>query len=267
MTSSDGELVLVTRRIGPIDYDGAIAYYDDEVSDDLLEQTVFFVPRYEVTQGNLPLMERMPRLQVCQLLTAGFEFALALTPSGVTLCNAAGVHDAGTAELAVGLILARLRGIDTASREMATGTWGHKRLPSLADRRVLIIGAGGVGRAVAARLAPFETDVVIMGRTAREGVRSIDDLSDVLPWAEVVVIAVPLDDSTRHLVDSAFLARMSDGALLVNVARGPVVDTDALLAELSSGRITAGLDVTDPEPLPANHGSPVQCRAHAGSAC
>lgn len=217
------------------------------------EDVVFYVPRYMGPQEDLALMAHMPNLEVVQLLTAGYDAALSFLPGGVTLCNAGGVHDASTAELAVGLMLSSLRGLDAFARAMPAGGWLYGRREALADKRVLIVGAGGVGRALRARLEPFEVDVTMVGRTARAGVHAVADLPDLLGSADVVVLAVPLDDTTRGMVGTSFLARMRDGALLVNVARGPVVDTDALVAAVASGRIRAALDVTDPEPLPPGH--------------
>lgn len=217
------------------------------------EDVVFYVPRYMGPIEDLALMSRMPHLKVVQLLTAGFDNALGHLPPGVTLCNAGGVHDASTAELAVGLMLASLRGIDDFVRTMPSGGWLHAKREALADKRVLVIGAGGVAQALRSRLSPFEVDVELVGRSARPGVHAAASLPDLLGRADVVVLAVPLDDSTRGLVDTSFLARMRDGALLVNIARGPVVDTDALVAAVASGRIRAALDVTEPEPLPPGH--------------
>ncbi len=217
------------------------------------EDVVFYVPRYMGLQEDLALMAHMPNLEVVQLLTAGYDAALSFLPAGVTLCNAGGVHDASTAELAVGLMLASLRGLDAFARAMPAGGWLYGRREALADKRVLIVGAGGVGRALRSRLEPFEVDVTMVGRTARAGVHAAADLPDLLGSADVVVLAVPLDDTTRGMVGTSFLARMRDGALLVNVARGPVVDTEALVAAVASGRIRAALDVTDPEPLPPGH--------------
>ncbi|MEY4136911.1 MAG: hypothetical protein RL205_1039 [Actinomycetota bacterium] len=231
---------------------GIVIYGDDETpSDEELDACGFFVPHYMGPKPNADLMARMPNLEVCQLLTAGFDYAQPFVPTGVTLCNARGVHDASTSELAVGMILASLRGIDDAARSMTSGTWDHRPHVSLADRRVLIIGAGGVGRAIHDRLLPFEVGIRMVARTSRDGIASLDQLSVLLPQCDVVVVAVPLDDSTRGLVDAAFLAQMRDGALLVNVARGPVADTEAILAE--AGRLRFALDVTDPEPLPPDH--------------
>jgi len=217
------------------------------------DEVVFYVPGYMGPQEDLALMSRMPNLQVVQLLTAGYDNALAHLPSGVTLCNAGGVHDASTAELAVGLILASQRGLDDFARAMPQGTWLYARREALADKRVLIVGAGGIGRALQARLEPFEAEVTLVGRTARDDVHAVADLPALLPASDIVILAVPLDASTRGMVDTAFLARMADRALVVNVSRGPVVDTDALTEQVASGRIRAALDVTDPEPLPSGH--------------
>lgn len=217
------------------------------------EDVVFYVPRYMGPPEDLALMAHMPNLRVAQLLTAGYDNALRHLPAGVTLCNAGGVHDASTAELGVGLILASQRGIDGYARAMPQGAWLHARRESLADRSVLIVGAGGVASALRDRLHPFEVDVTMVGRTPRIGVHGSGDLFALLPGADIVVLAIPLTDETRGLVGTEFLARMRDGALLVNLARGAVVDTDALTLEVASGRLRAALDVTEPEPLPADH--------------
>jgi len=197
------------------------------------------------------------RVGLVQSQSIGYDGVAEALPPGLVFANAAGVHEAGTAELAVGLMLASQRGIPGFVRAQDEERWAHERFESLADRRVLIVGYGGVGAAIEARLAPFETEVVRVGtraRTSPQGpVHATEALPSLLPEADIVVLTVPLSDATRHLADAAFLSRMRDGALLVNVARGPVVDTEALLAELRSGRLRAAVDVTDPEPLPAGH--------------
>ena len=217
----------------------------------------FFVPPYTASAVDLALMGRLPALRVVQTLTAGVDNVLGHLPPGVALCNAAGVHDASTAELAVGLTIASLRRIDDFARAMPQGTWSYARHDALADKRVVIVGFGSIGRAIARRLEGFECQIVPAARTAREvdghHVHAMSELAELLPGADVVLLIVPLTPDTRHLVDNVFLSRMRDGALLVNVARGPVVDTEALLAECSSGRLRAALDVTDPEPLPVDH--------------
>lgn len=249
--------IAIPARIAPIDLGpDCLVYRENDLARDLephLDFIEFFVPPYIDAQGALALMGDMPALRVCQLLTAGFENAVPYLPDGVTLCNAAGVHDASTAELALGLIIASLRGIDIAARDMQTGTWRHATLPALADKHVVVIGSGAIGTAIRHRLEPFETTITMVGRTSRTGVVALAEAGDALRLADVVVLIVPLDDSTDRLVDAAFLARLKDGCLVVNVARGQVVDTDALMSEVSSGRLRAAIDVTDPEPLPPDH--------------
>jgi phosphoglycerate dehydrogenase-like enzyme len=213
----------------------------------------FYVPEYMGPPAVIEIIEQMPALRVLQTLTAGYDDVLPHLRPGVTLCNAAGVHDASTAELAVALAIANLRGFVGFVRAQDQGTWLHARHDSLADRRVLLLGVGSVGRAIADRLRPFEVDLTAVGRSARDGVRSIDELATLLPASEVVILAVPYSAQTHHLVDKEFLAALPDGGLVVNVSRGAVVDTQALLDELRSGRLRASLDVTDPEPLPVDH--------------
>ncbi|MFP5311194.1 MAG: 2-hydroxyacid dehydrogenase [Actinomycetes bacterium] len=192
-----------------------------------------------------------------QSQSIGYDGVAEVLPDGVAFANAAGVHETSTAELAVGMMVAAQRGIPDFVRNQATGTWDNGQRPSLADRRVLLVGYGGVGKAVEARLLPFEAEVTRMASRAREDQRGTiygtEALYEQLPLHEIVVVSVPLGEQTRKLVDARFLAAMPDGALLVNVARGPVADTEALLAETSTGRLRAALDVTDPEPLPADH--------------
>lgn len=218
-----------------------------------ISEVELYVLPYLFEPEPLQLMSRMPALRVAQSLTAGFEHITPFLPDGVTLCNAAGVHDASTAELAVALILASLRGLDDFARAHSTGEWLFSRRESLADKTVLIVGYGGVGSAIEQRLAGFECNVVRVARRPREGVAGLDALPGLLRTVDVVVLAVPLTEETRRLVDAEFLAAMPDGALLVNVARGAVVDTPALVREVAAGRLRAALDVIDPEPLPPDH--------------
>ncbi|KDN82353.1 dihydrofolate reductase [Kitasatospora cheerisanensis KCTC 2395] len=223
--------------------------------DEELRGVEFFCLPYLRHAAAVPVIRRLPSLKVVQTLTAGMDDVLPYVPEGVVACNARGLHDASTAELAVTLILASLRGVPRFVRLQDEGRWSQEFHDSLADRRVLIVGYGSIGRALAARLEAFECEVVKVARRARpeERVHGVGELAELLPAADVVVLLTPLTPESRQLVDAGFLARMKDGALLVNVARGPVVDTAALLAELSAGRLRAALDVTDPEPLPADH--------------
>ena len=246
-------LVPIDLQPGQRDFPIENVDFDGVASDVDLSNVGFYVPPYMGPPSTLELIREMPNLEVVQLLTVGFDAALEQVPEHVTLCNAVGVHESGTAELAVALVLASLRGIDDYARAMPQGAWIHDRRASLVDRSVIIIGAGGVGRAIADRLIPFEVDVTLVARSQRPGVVAISELPNLLPDADIVILAVPLDVQTKNLVDDAFLTRMREGALLVNVARGGVVDTDALVRHVKQGRIRTALDVTDPEPLPSNH--------------
>jgi phosphoglycerate dehydrogenase-like enzyme len=218
-----------------------------------IEDVEFYVAPYTFNRDTLRLMAQMPQLRMVQTLTAGYDHVLPFLPAGVALHNAGGLHDTSTAELALTLTLAALRGIPDFVRGQDLGQWRHARHDSLADRTVLILGYGGIGSAVERRLAGFEATVLRVAAHARDGVHTLADLPELLPRTGVVVICVPLTDQTRGLVNAEFLARLPDGALLVNVARGGVVDTEALVAELHRGRLRAALDVTDPEPPPPHH--------------
>ncbi|MFF5171360.1 2-hydroxyacid dehydrogenase [Micromonospora sp. NPDC000089] len=217
----------------------------------------FWVPPFLAGTDATAMLDRLPDLAVVQLLSAGADAWVGRTPPGVTLCDARGVHDAGTAEWVVTAILAQLRNFPAMARAQARREWAYDRVTptdELTGKRVLIVGAGSIGAAVQARLAPFGVSFTRVARSARpaDGVHGVDELPRLLPAADVVVLLVPLTPLTRGLVDAEFLAAMPDGALLVNAARGPVARTDALVAELASGRLRAALDVTDPEPLPAD---------------
>jgi phosphoglycerate dehydrogenase-like enzyme len=234
---------------------GMLTHVDES---DLPDQTVldrieYYVIPYSLADNASRLIARMPRLTVVQTLTAGYEHVLPHLRDGLTLCNARGVHDDSTAELTVTLTLATLRAVPAFVRGQEHGAWLQGWYDSLADKTVLLVGYGSVGRAIEARLLPFECDVERVARTARDGVAGFASLPSLLSSADVVILACPLTDETRGMVDADFLARMPDGAVLVNMARGAVVQTEALTAEVSSGRLRAALDVTDPEPLPADH--------------
>jgi phosphoglycerate dehydrogenase-like enzyme len=218
------------------------------------------VPPYLGAARRIPALAHAPNVDFVQLLNAGYDDVRSALPAGVRLANAAGVHDASTAELAVALTLASLRDFPDFFAAQRSRTW----LPStfhqaLADKRVLILGYGSIGRAIATRLTPFEVSLTAVASRARTGdelvrsVHGVDELPDLLGRHDVVIVVVPLSEQTAQLVDDDFLSAMPDGALLVNVARGGVVDTDALVAHAARGRIRAALDVTDPEPLPADH--------------
>ncbi len=218
---------------------------------------VVVVPNYGASRVLLARLAALPNLSVVQLPSAGFEHALPHIDPAVTVCNGRGVHDAGTAELALALTLASQRGLDDAVRDAAAGQWAPRLRSSLADRRVMVLGYGAIGAAVARRLRAFEAEVVPVASAPREDdgerVHGVAEVHDLLPSVDIVIVTLPLTPETEHLVDARFLAAMANGALVVNVGRGRVVDTSALVAELESGRLRAALDVTDPEPLPPEH--------------
>lgn len=197
------------------------------------------------------------RTRLIQSLSIGYDGVASALPPGHVYANAASVHEASTGELALALVLAAQRGIPDFVRAASRGVWAHEFRPSLADRRVLLVGYGGVGRAIEQRLIPFEVAITRVAHRERfdEGgtIHAVASLTELLPAAEIVIIAVPLTSDTTRLVDDQFLAAMHDGALLVNVARGQVADTDALVRHASSGRLRLALDVVDPEPLPDGH--------------
>jgi phosphoglycerate dehydrogenase-like enzyme len=198
------------------------------------------------------LIPEMPALEAVQSLSAGVEKLLPLVPPDVVLCNGRGLHDASVAEHVLGLVLAAQRDIPLWARSR---TWAPHHTRSLAGSRVVLVGYGSIGEAVEDRLRPFEVDVVRVARRARpaESVHGVDELPDLLPAADVVVLTLPQTPATTGLFGAAQLAALPDDALVVNVGRGGTVDTEALLAETASGRLRAALDVVDPEPLPDDH--------------
>lgn len=214
------------------------------------------VPPYMSLETALPLLEGV-QTRLVQGQSIGYEGIAEKLPAGITFANAATVHETSTAELAVALTLAVQRHLDAFAVAGTSGTWGPVFAQSLADRRVLLLGYGGVGKAVATRLAPFEVEIVPVASHAREEdgihVRGIDELAELLPTVDIVILSLPGGDATRHIIGEAELSALPDGALIVNVGRGPLIDTDALVRHTQAGRIRAGLDVTDPEPLPQDH--------------
>ncbi|MGW0867135.1 2-hydroxyacid dehydrogenase [Streptomyces koelreuteriae] len=234
---------------------------EDDFPADPADCAFYVVPYMKPSPLCVRPMQQMSHVEVVQTLSAGIDHVqpgLPHLPPGVRLCNARGVHEASTGELTLALILASLRGIPDFVRAQDRGEWLGGFRPALADKNILIVGYGSIGAAIEDRLVPFEVArVARVARsertTARGPVHPLTELASLLPEADVVILSTPLTEATRGLAGADFLSRMKDGALLVNVARGPVVDTKALLAEVETGRITAALDVTDPEPLPREH--------------
>jgi len=207
-------------------------------------------------QGFLEVLPRLDDVKVVQTMSAGVDDLIGHIPDGVTLCDAAGVHDPSVADWTVMAILAMYRRFPDLVAAQLDAAWRRpdfRQMRDLDGLSVLIVGYGSIGRALESRLAPFGVTVHRVARTAREGVSDAGELPKLLPDADVVVILLPLTPGTERFVDEKFLASMRQGALLVNPARGRLVDTDALIWALEQRRIRAALDVTEPEPLPDGH--------------
>jgi phosphoglycerate dehydrogenase-like enzyme len=224
----------------------------EQLPDSAGEVEVVVLP-FGVPDSRMPVLAKLPRLRLIQLMSAGAEQVIPFVPPGVTLCNARGAHDPAVAEWIMAVILAQVRQLPRFMAAQQAATWEPARTGSLDGQRVLIVGYGSIGAATERLLTPFGVTVRRIARHARDGVSAMSDLPAALPEADIVIVLVPVTPQTTGLVDAPFLRQLPDGALLVNAARGPVVDTTALLAELRSGRLRAALDVTDPEPLPDGH--------------
>ncbi|HEY7830786.1 MAG TPA: 2-hydroxyacid dehydrogenase [Solirubrobacteraceae bacterium] len=212
----------------------------------------FLVPPYD-SPAVLQLLGQMPRLAVVQAISAGTESLLPWIPKGVTLCNARGTRDTAVAEWILGAIFAMEKRLPTFAQRQQEHLWSHQLLEELAGKRALLVGYGSIGRCVAEKLTALGVHVEGVASKARSGVHGVEDLPRLLRTADIVVLTVPLTPLTNHLVDDRMLSQMRSGALLVNASRGAVLDTDALVTHLTAGHIRAALDVTDPEPLPAEH--------------
>ena len=218
-----------------------------------LSEITFYVPTYMGGRPALELTKKMPNLKILQMPNAGYDDAMEYVRDGMTLCNGKSIHDDSTAELAVGLTIASLRGFPDFIRNQDKSDWVHVKNKSINDRKIGIIGFGSIGTTIAKMLNGFAVEIIPFTQSSRDNTIAITDLNKHLPTLDVVILILPLTKESKHLFDAKRLSLMKDGALLVNVARGPIVETEALVKELNSGRITAALDVTDPEPLPKDH--------------
>jgi phosphoglycerate dehydrogenase-like enzyme len=221
-----------------------------EASDGRMHNVEFYVPPYLGGPEVLEIVDRMPRLSVVQLLTAGVDWVAGRVPPDVTVCNARGVHEVSTAEWVLTAVLAATRGLPGFVRAQAERRWEHRRTDVLAGKSVLILGYGAIGRAVEQRLQPFGVRVVRVAKRGADGVHPVAALPGLLGDTDVLVVTAPLTADTQGLVDEAVLSRLPDGALVVNASRGPLVVAADLERHLVAGRLRAALDVTDPEPLP-----------------
>ena len=212
-----------------------------------------YIPKYMGGAKAWSAIANFPNLKVVQLLMAGYEDALPHMRKGVRLCNARGVHDQSTAELGVALMASHFLGIKNYIKNMESGKWDGAQRDSLYKKKVGIVGAGSVGTRIKEMLDVFKVESTFFARSARQGVLAISELEQKISSFDAVVLILPLTNETRHLITLKELANMKPGGLLVNLARGPVVRTDDLLVALKTGKISAALDVTDPEPLPSDH--------------
>ncbi len=211
---------------------------------------------------------------VAQSLLAGVDWLLRMVPENVTVCDAQGVHNVATAEWVVGAIFAALKNFPLYTQLQMAESWYRRKeadeayramqriekisnppvlVEEVAGKTVMIVGYGSIGRSIEERLAPFGVNFVRVARSVRPGIEPVEKLRSLLPLADIVLLIVPLTAETEKMMGAAELAEMKQGALLVNAARGPVVDSESLLAALQAGKIRAVVDVTDPEPLPEGH--------------
>jgi phosphoglycerate dehydrogenase-like enzyme len=214
-----------------------------------IEAAEFLVPPF----GSRRVVEALPRLgalRVVQVNSAGVDWIAPAVPEGVTLCSARGTRDAPVAEWVVGAVLDAYKGLARFRRQQEQAQWAPHMPRELAGSKALIVGLGSIGRAVAERLLPFGVEVTGVASRPRGDVHGVDAIDELLPQADIVIVLLPAAPDTVGSFDRERLARLKTGALLVNAGRGPVIDIDALLDELESGRLQAALDVTDPEPLP-----------------
>jgi len=223
----------------------------EPLSDPRIGEVEFVVPPFGSDFS--AIFSAMTALKVVHAPGTGVDALIDSVPNDVTLCSARGTNHTAVAEWTVAAILAGLRHFAFFRDEQNAGRWTRKSPTQISESTVLFVGYGAIAQRTEELLAPFGPSVFRVARRARPGVETFAELPDLLPVANVVVLLLPLTNETDGTVDAAFLAQMKDGALLVNPSRGRVVDTDALIKALESGRITAVVDVTDPEPLPAGH--------------
>ena len=213
----------------------------------------FYVPSYMGDIKTLEVIAEMKNLKIVHYSQAGYDDILPHIPHNVILCNASGLHDVSTSELAIGLAIASRRGFTQFIDNQRKGLWHRQTKPTLADSHVGIVGYGHIGKRITLLIEKFETNVTPFSRSGNDGAVKISEFDNFLPDLDVIILILPLTHESKHFINADRIKKMKDGATLINVARGAIVDTNALIAELNTGRITAGLDVTDPEPLPEGH--------------
>lgn len=224
---------------------------------------VRFLTGYPGTNNYTSLIDLLTQtrdLDVLQVLSSGYDYLtphLSLLPPTARLCTGRGIHARPTAELAVTLLAALARGLPDFQHQQSFGRWTPRSTVTLAGKRVLVVGQGPVGTAVAKLLEAFACHVVRLARTPRTvgatAIHGFRDLPGLLPTVDGVMVCAPLTAETTGLFNDATLSLLPDGALVVNVGRGELIDTDALTRHVADGRLQVALDVVAPEPLPAGH--------------
>jgi len=247
LPSADGVADEVARRLPQ----ASIARFEEDGYS--LDDVDFYCLPYMGDGPSIAMIARMPRLRVLQSLSSGVDNVLGSVPDQVTFCNGIGLHhEEGTAELAVSIILASLKHIPVFALQQSRRQWHHLRTDSLDGKRVLLVGYGRIGQGIEQRLAPFGARITRTSRTARDGVAPLAHLPRLAADADILVVCIALTPGTTGLISGEVLAALPAGALVVNVARGPIIDAAALAGHLADGRLRAALDVTDVEPLPAD---------------
>jgi len=247
LPSADGVADEVARRLPQ----ASIARFEEDGYS--LDDVDFYCLPYMGDGPSIAMIARMPRLRVLQSLSSGVDNVLGSVPDQVTFCNGIGLHhEEGTAELAVSIILASLKHIPVFALQQSRRQWHHLRTDSLDGKRVLLVGYGRIGQGIEQRLAPFGAQITRTSRTARDGVATLAHLPRLAADADILVVCIALTPGTTGLISGEVLAALPAGALVVNVARGPIIDAAALAGHLADGRLRAALDVTDVEPLPAD---------------
>jgi len=247
LPSADGVADEVARRLPQ----ASIARFEEDGYS--LDDVDFYCLPYMGDGPSIAMIARMPRLRVLQSLSSGVDNVLGSVPDQVTFCNGIGLHhEEGTAELAVSIILASLKHIPVFALQQSRRQWHHLRTDSLDGKRVLLVGYGRIGQGIEQRLAPFGARITRTSRTARDGVATLAHLPRLAADADILVVCIALTPGTTGLISGEVLAALPAGALVVNVARGPIIDAAALAGHLADGRLRAALDVTDVEPLPAD---------------
>src|SRR2546429_4482407 len=178
------------------------------------ERAQVLIPGFLAQPETIPLLRQLPNLRLVQLRSAGAEQWIGLVPDGVRLSICRGAHGGSTAEWAIGALLAIYRELIEFDRLRVARRWDQHVTDTLQGKRILVVGAGDLGRQLNRRLDAFDAETTLVGMHARDGVHGVDELPDLLPGYDAVVMMVPVTPATTGMVDAAFLARMSDGAIL-----------------------------------------------------